>query len=96
MKFDRKTVALVLIAFTVGLYYAGGSWQPGPYIPVPTPAPQNDRPVLRFLARMAKTFLWVALVAEKAPQEPQPDHHVQVQARIGEDGYPVVDNARGW
>lgn len=95
---NGKTLLTVFLAFSIGLWWAGGSWQPSPYlpVPVPSPAPQSDRPVLRFLAKMAKTFLWVALVAEKPPTEPQPDHRLVQAPAIGADGYPMVDNARGW
>lgn len=56
-----------------------------------SPAPQPDRPVVRWIARAAKTFLWVALVAEQPPAEPQ-----FVHARVGADGEPMLDHSRGW
>lgn len=87
---DRRTLAAVAVALAVGYWLAAS-----PSSPVPAPRP-NDRPVVRFLARVAKQFLWVALLAEKPPEEPQPDHHVARAARIGDDGYPIVDHGRGW
>jgi hypothetical protein len=54
------------------------------------PAPQ--RPVVRLIARLAKTFLWVAVFAEPAPAA-----EVQlVHARVGADGQPLLDHGRGW
>lgn len=87
---DRRTIAAVAVALVVGYWLAAS-----PSSPVPAPRP-NDRPVVRFLARVAKQFLWVALLAEQPPEEPQPDHHVARAPRIGDDGYPLVDNGRGW
>lgn len=84
MTIDRKTLMVVVVALAVG--YGLSSWSSSS-----TP----DRPVLRFIAKAAKTFLWVALAAEEPPAEPQPDHKLAHSA-IGEDGYPLIDNARGW
>lgn len=81
---DRKTLLVVVVALAVG--YGFASWSDGG---------KPDRPVLRFLAKAAKTFLWVAMAAEPPPSEPQPDHRLAHSA-IGEDGYPKIDNARGW
>jgi hypothetical protein len=81
---DRKTVAVVVVALACG--YCVANWQT---------SQANDRPVLRFIAKAAKAFLWVALVAEQPPEGPQPDHRLAHSA-IGEDGYPIIDNARGW
>lgn len=86
MTLDRKTAAAVVVALALGYCLA--------YQPSPSPRP-DDRPVLRWIARAAKSLLWIALVAEQPPKDPQPDHRV-AQNRIGDDGYPVVDHARGW
>lgn len=54
--------------------------------------PEPKRPVARLIARLAKTFLWVAVFAE-----PTPEQHAQlVHARIGGDGQPMIDHGRGW
>ena len=84
MTIDRKTLLVVVLAVACG--YAVANWKT-------EAAP--DRPFLRFIAKAAKTFLWVALVAEQPPEGPQPDHKLAHSA-IGEDGYPLIDNARGW
>jgi hypothetical protein len=51
---------------------------------------------VRWIARAARSLLWVALLAEKPPEEPQPDHHVARSANVGDDGYPIIHNGRGW
>lgn len=85
---NRKTVIAIVAALAVGYWLAGSS--------SPKPSPQPDRPVVRFIARIAKNLLWVALLAEEPPKDPQPDHQVARAAQIGDDGYPILDNSRGW
>jgi hypothetical protein len=85
MTIDRKLLLAAVAAFALG-YYAAQSSPPTP------PAP--DRPVLRWLAKAAKNLLWVALVAERPP-EPTPADVAKTRL-VGEDGYPLVDNAGGW
>lgn len=87
---DRRLIAAVVVALVVGYWLASS-----PSSPIPAPRP-NDRPAVRWIAKVARSFLWVALLAEKPPAEPQPDHHVARQASIGEDGYPIIHNGRGW
>jgi hypothetical protein len=85
---DRKTATIALVALMVGYWLSGSHESPlGP------PAPP-DRPVLRFLARAAKSLLWVALAAEKPP-EPVEQTYV-VHAQVGRDGHPILNHARGW
>ena len=84
MTMDRKTVLVVVMALACG--YVVANYRA---------AQAQDRPVLRFIAKAAKAFLWVALVAEPPPEPSQPDHRLAHSA-IGEDGYPLIDNARGW
>lgn len=82
---DRKTLAVLVVALAAGYWIASGH-----------SAPQRpDRPVVRWIAKAAKNLLWFALIAEPPPG-PQPDHHVARIASIGDDGYPIVDHARGW
>lgn len=88
---DRKTLMIVVVCLAAGYWLASS-----PSSPCPAPAPTPDRPVVRWIARVAKQFLWVALLAERPPEGPQPDHQVARAARIGDDGYPIVDHARGW
>lgn len=83
---DRKTLLVVAVALALGYMLAGRQESPRP----------NDRPVARWIARAAKNMLWFALLAEKPPEGPQPDHHVARSERIGDDGYPIIHNGRGW
>lgn len=54
---------------------------------------ETRRPLLRFVARVAKLGLWVMWAAEPAPaQEP----YRIVHARIGNDGHPVLNHSEGW
>jgi hypothetical protein len=87
---DRRLVTAVVVALAVGYWLASS-----PASPIPAPRP-NDRPVVRWIAKIARSFLWVALLAETPPEEPQPDHHVARAAAIGDDGYPIIHNGRGW
>jgi hypothetical protein len=84
---DRKTLLVVAAALAAGYWLASS--------PAETPRPA-ERPVVRWIARAARSLLWVALLAEKPPVEPQPDHHLARAERVGDDGYPLLDNARGW
>lgn len=52
----------------------------------------RDRPVLKALARFAKTALWLAAFAEPAPES----HEDTRSVMVGEDGYVQVNHARGW
>jgi hypothetical protein len=83
MTIDRKTLLAIVAAVAVGYWLAGSK-------PEPTP----DRPVLRWVVRAAKSFLWIALVAEEPPAELEQTylHH----DHVGADGYRLVDHGRGW
>jgi hypothetical protein len=59
----------------------------------PNPAPLADRPILKALARLAKTGLWIMLVAEQPPQE-QPPQYVHALARP--DDTRTIRHAEGW
>lgn len=70
-------------------------WSGSAAAPLPNPfAPKPDRPVLRALARLAKNFLWVALLAEGPPADAA--EHQTVRARVGDDGHQVLEHGRGW
>jgi hypothetical protein len=56
--------------------------------------PQPERPVLRFLAKVAKLGLWVMWAAE--PQ-PQPTENLVYHAQAyDKDGNRVLDHGKGW
>lgn len=84
---DRKTLLIMVAAFAVGYFVSGSSSPPGP------PAP--DRPVLRWIAKAAKSLLWIALIAEQPPAQAAERQLVHAPP-VGEDGYQVVDHGRGW
>ena len=60
--------------------------------PVSPVKPAPERPVLRFLARMAKLGLWVVAFADPPPADV---HHV-VHARVDEHGQKVLHHGEGW
>ena len=79
-------------AFVLGCIFcwwinSGRGSSPSPF----NPMPQNDRPVLRWVARAAKTALWFMLIAEPAPEQRQVAQHA-----VGDDGFPVIDHARAF
>ena len=82
MTVDRSTAFAVIAAFALGVWVA-----------TPTTPQPPDRPVLTWIARAAKTLLWVAAFAEQPPEH-RHDARI-VQHAIGEDGYPIVDHGRG-
>jgi hypothetical protein len=83
---DRKTLLAMIAAIAVGYWLAGSSSS--------TP-PAQDRPVLRWVAKAAKFFLWVSLVAEQPPAQGAERQLVHAPP-IGDDGYQVLDNGKGW
>lgn len=90
MTIDKRLV----YAFIAGLAFSW--WMNSGAAPAPTPfnpMPEHDRPVLRFIAKAAKTALWFMLIAEPAPE--QPDGRM-VQTIVGDDGYPLIDHARAF
>ena len=84
MTFDRKTSAVVVIGFVLGYWWASSaaSW-----------SPHTDRPVLTWIAGAAKRLLWIAIVADPPPGEVQLRH---AEARVGDDGFRMVEHRRGW
>ncbi len=85
----RTTIAAVIIALAAGLYLNSGG-QPDPFVPTP---PKPDRPVVSWIAKIAKTLLWLALLGE--PTDDQESVQV-VNARCDENGQPLLDHGRGW
>lgn len=54
--------------------------------------PQQERPVLRFLARVAKLGLWVMAFADPPPS----DRSYVVHARMDAEGNRVLNHGQGW
>jgi hypothetical protein len=57
------------------------------------PDPKKDRPVLKAVAKIAKTALWIMVFAEPAP--PQCSEEIQ-SVLVDEQGYAHLNHARGW
>lgn len=85
MTIDRNTVLVIVAAAALGYWMAGESH--------PAPPRPTDRPVLTWIARAAKSLLWIAVFAEKPPAEAADAR--MVHHAVGADGYPIVDHARG-
>jgi len=90
MKLDKRMVLLAVAAFAIAFFVAqnpGLSPIPNPFVPA-----RPDRPFLKFVAKVAKSFLWVAVFAEERPVAPQYRDH----AAIGADGVQCLNHAEGW
>lgn len=84
MTLDRKTLLAILVAFAVGYWWA---WS------TPSWTSHKDRPVLTWIAGAAKRLLWIAIVADPPPADIQTK---TVEARVGDDGFRVVEHRLGW
>ena len=84
---ERNIVIAGLVCLAVGWWLASS-----PVSPIRPEPPRPDRPVLKILARVAKTFLWVMMVAERPPAEQANIVH----ARIDADGNQVLNHGQGW
>lgn len=62
--------------------------------------PHPQRPVLKFLARVAKVSLWVLMFADNHPHHPWRQQETQYAThhtpRYDADGHRVLDHAQGW
>jgi hypothetical protein len=82
----RKISIAVLVAVAVTWCAATSDYSPI--------KPRPERPVLRFLAKVAKLGLWVMWAAE--PQ-PQPTENLVYHAQAyDKDGNRVLDHGKGW
>lgn len=87
MSTKQTLVVSCLVCLAIGYLAAS---VPG-FNPVNPFAPQRDRPVARFLARVAKLGLWLTVFAEPAPQPVEQ----QYAARHGDDRT-MICHAEGW
>jgi hypothetical protein len=78
-------------ALVVGLVAVMLTWwaATSDYSPV---KPEPQRPVLRFVQRLARLGLWAMMFAEPPPEQPQ----YVVHARVDEDGHRVINHGQGW
>ena len=84
---NRRTLVLSCLACLVAGYLVASV--PG-FDPVNPFAPKPERPVLKFLARIAKIGLWVAMFADGGPRPVE-----QTYAARHHDGSNIC-HAEGW
>lgn len=89
MRIDRNTI----LACVVCLVLWNWGTSTGGSTPGPSPRPIDDRPVLKWIARAAKTLLWVSLIAEPPPADRL---YGTASVMVDEDGRPMLDHGRGW
>ena len=80
----QSTVVVGLVAVLLTWWAATSDYSPV--------KPEPQRPVLRFLARLAKTGLWVMMFADPPPA----DQAYVVQSRVDSDGHRVLNHGQGW
>ena len=78
-------------AVVVGLVAVMLTWwaATSDYSPV---KPEPQRPVLRFVQRLARLGLWAMMFAEQPPAE----QAYVVHARVDENGNRVLNHGQGW
>ena len=78
-------------AVVVGLVAVMLTWwaATSDYSPV---KPEQTRPVLRLIQRLARLGLWVAMFAEQPPAE----QAYVVHARVDADGHRILNHGHGW
>jgi hypothetical protein len=81
----RKVSIAVMVAVAVTWCAATSDYSPI--------KPRPERPVLRFIAKLARVGLWVMWCAEPPPPAPNMVYHAQAYDR---EGNRVLDHAKGW
>ena len=81
---NRRLAAALAVAFLLGYWWASSSCRPW--------SPHQDRPILTWVVGAAKRLLWIAVIADPPPAEAE----ARVEARVGDDGFKVVEHRRGW
>jgi hypothetical protein len=82
MKTNKHTLWVMVLALLAGW------WSAGRVLPDIAPEPQQDRPILRAVVRLAKVALWIGLMADAPPAQAEP-----MPQQTGEG---LVSHARGW
>ena len=85
---SRHVFAAVIVAVAVGWWATNAA--SSPFVPKP-----KERPVLRFVARLAKLGLWVAMAAEKQPT-PEEQQSRQSVVKFDENGNRILNHEEGW
>lgn len=87
MKIDKRIVLTAVAAFAVAWFVAHGDGGiPNPFVPE-----KPQRPVLKFVAAVAKKLLWVAVFLEPRPQVPEHPQHL-VHSTVGPDGHEFLNH----
>lgn len=89
MKVDKRMILVAAAAFALAFFVAQGGSSP---IPNPFAPARPDRPVLKLIARAAKSLLWIAVFAEEKPADPQYNAH----AAVDSSGHQLINHAEGW
>ncbi len=84
----KRTAIAICAACLIAGYLAANA--PG-FQPLNPFKPAHDRPVMRFLSRIAKIGLWVTVFSEPAPCAPE----VQYKGRDTNDGS-MICHREGW
>lgn len=93
MKIDKNIVIAAVAAFALAwfMFHSDGG------IPNPFTPQRPKRPVLAFIMKAAKTFLWVAAFAEPKPTDLSAHSHTYiVKAGVGPDGHELLDHAEAF
>lgn len=96
MKIDKNLVLVAVAAFALAWFVShnsGGDIIPNPFVPQ-----RPDRPVLKFIAKVAKLGLWFVAFAEPKPTDLSSNRDQKayiVRATVGPDGHELLDHAEG-
>lgn len=82
-KWDTRTIAAAVVLFAAGFVLGQANHGFSPW------QPESDRPVLRFVARVAKLGLWIMV----ADQPPVPDTGYVAHCKPGEQ---CISHREGW
>jgi hypothetical protein len=83
---NRNTIFACVVCVVLYSWATGGD-------STPSPQPAPDRPVVRWLSRIARAALWVSLVAEPPPKNGEV---YTVSSQTSDDGSPLINHGRGW
>ena len=90
MKIDRNTLFVLVVGLAAGWWLFSSPDKPSPIVP------NSNRPVLSFLAKAARTALWVMVFAEGPPASASEPSMAHDHGGVGRDGFATVNHGRGW